>query len=212
MYVLQFPACLRPKVWVSLFSPIQRQRSSNPATTRSVTTASIQNYDSRNEFTRRKTLKSLLAGLALVGTVPNLPAHAADERRGEINYTDKEWRELLTPDQYAVLRRAATERRNSSPLVQEHRKGVFLCAGCGSELFLSTAKYESGTGWPSFYDVIPGAIDETLDDSIPFMVRTEIRCHRCQSHCGHVFSDGPEPTGLRYCMNGVALVFKADEA
>jgi len=85
---------------------------------------------------------------------------------------------------------------------------VFVCAGCDAPLFDSSSKYESGTGWPSFNAAFPGAVDETRDDSIPFMTRTEVRCHRCQGHLGHVFPDGPEPTGLRYCMNGAALVFK----
>lgn len=96
--------------------------------------------------------------------------------------------------------------------MQEHRKGVFHCAGCNAPLFASSAKYESGTGWPSFYDALPGAVDTTLDTSIPFMPRTEVRCHRCQGHLGHVFPDGPEPSGQRYCMNGAALMFEPGSA
>jgi peptide-methionine (R)-S-oxide reductase len=111
-----------------------------------------------------------------------------------------------------VLRQASTERRNSSPLTSEHRTGTFICGGCGSPLFTSESKYESGTGWPSFYDVIPGAVDLTLDESVLFMPRTEVRCHTCQGHLGHVFPDGPKPTGMRYCMNGAAMGFKPEEA
>lgn len=111
-----------------------------------------------------------------------------------------------------MLRQASTERRNSSPLVSEHRTGIFVCGGCASPLFTSESKYESGTGWPSFYDVIPGAVDLTLDESVLFMPRTEVRCHICQGHLGHVFPDGPKPTGMRYCMNGAAMGFTPKEA
>jgi peptide-methionine (R)-S-oxide reductase len=124
----------------------------------------------------------------------------------EIAKTDAEWKELLTPEQFAVLRQADTEAPNTSKLLDEHRKGVFACAGCGLPLYASDAKYDSGTGWPSFFAALPNAVGEKEDDTL-FTKRTEVHCSRCGGHLGHVFNDGPEPTGLRYCMNGVALKF-----
>lgn len=118
------------------------------------------------------------------------------------------WKEKLTPEQYRVLRQEGTERPHSSPLNKEKRKGTFVCAGCGSALFASEAKYESGTGWPSFYQPIrPEAVGTKIDRSF-FSVRTEVHCATCGGHLGHVFDDGPAPTGLRYCMNGVAMAFE----
>ena len=124
----------------------------------------------------------------------------------EVTHTGDEWRKLLKPDQYAVLRQSATERPFSSPLLNEHRAGVFDCAGCDHGLFSSETKFESGTGWPSFWAPLENAVDETEDRSLG-MTRTAVSCHRCGGHLGHVFPDGPKPTGLRYCMNGVALKF-----
>ena len=125
--------------------------------------------------------------------------------------TDEEWRQSLTPEQYAVLRKEGTERPGSSPLNREKRQGVFHCAGCDLPLFSSETKYESGTGWPSFWKPLDNAIGTSEDRSF-FMTRTEVHCRRCGGHLGHVFNDGPRPTGLRYCMNGVAMTFKpADE-
>jgi len=120
--------------------------------------------------------------------------------------SDAEWRKRLTPEQYAVLRKHGTERPGSSPLNREKRKGTFACAGCDLPLFSSDTKFESGTGWPSFYEPLPDAI-ETKTDRMFFMTRTEVHCRRCLGHLGHVFDDGPKPTGLRYCMNGVSLKF-----
>jgi peptide-methionine (R)-S-oxide reductase len=121
--------------------------------------------------------------------------------------SDAEWRKRLTPAQYNVLRNHGTERPGSSPLNKEHRKGTFACAGCDLPLFSSDAKFESGTGWPSFFKPLPDAIGTTTDRSF-FMTRTEVHCSRCLGHLGHVFEDGPPPTGLRYCMNGVAMKFE----
>ena len=123
-----------------------------------------------------------------------------------VTHTDEEWHHLLTPAQYNVLREAGTEAPGSSPLLDEHRTGTFSCAGCDLPLFSSTTKFDSGTGWPSFWKPLEGAVKTASDTSL-FMQRTEVRCARCGGHLGHVFDDGPPPTGLRYCMNGVALQF-----
>ena len=120
--------------------------------------------------------------------------------------TDADWRKRLNPQQYDVLRKHGTERAGTSPLNREKRKGTFACAGCDLPLFSSDTKFESGTGWPSFYQPLPNAVGTKQDRSF-FMTRTEVHCSRCQGHLGHVFDDGPPPTGLRYCMNGVALKF-----
>jgi peptide-methionine (R)-S-oxide reductase len=124
-----------------------------------------------------------------------------------IQKTDEEWRRILTPEQYAVLREHDTERPGSCALLQEKRPGTFACAGCGQALFVADRKFESGTGWPSFFAPLPGSIAETKDSSYG-MVRTEVHCSQCGGHLGHVFPDGPPPTGLRYCINGVALNFE----
>lgn len=124
-----------------------------------------------------------------------------------VEKTDEEWRRILTPDQYEVLREHATERPGSCALLVEKRPGTFSCAGCGQPLFVADRKFESGTGWPSFFAPLPGAIGETKDSSFG-MVRTEVHCSQCGGHLGHVFPDGPPPTGLRYCINGVALNFE----
>ena len=123
-----------------------------------------------------------------------------------VQHSDAEWRKLLTPEQYRVLRQHGTEAPGSCALLREKRPGTFVCAGCGQRLFEGKTKFESGTGWPSFFDPIPGAVENTEDTSYG-MVRTEVHCSSCGSHLGHVFPDGPPPTGLRYCMNAVALTY-----
>jgi peptide-methionine (R)-S-oxide reductase len=127
-----------------------------------------------------------------------------------VTKTDEQWRETLSPEQYKVLRDHGTERAFTSPLNAEKRAGTFVCAGCGQPLFSSETKYESGTGWPSFYQPLDAAVGTSSDRSW-FMVRTEVHCARCGGHLGHVFPDGPRPTGERYCMNGVAMRFEPKE-
>ena len=159
----------------------------------------------------------LLAGAAsaLAGLVGAFTRRAgAVEKKDEvfeITRTEDEWREQLTPQQLAVLRHEATERPFSSPLNNEHRAGTFVCAGCRLELFSSRTKFDSGTGWPSFWQPLPNAVAERHDRTLG-MLRTEVHCRRCGGHLGHVFNDGPRPTGLRYCMNGVSLEFVAGPA
>ena len=127
-----------------------------------------------------------------------------------VQKSDDEWQRELTSDQFRVLRQHGTERAGTSPLNDEHRKGTFYCAGCGEPLFDSSTKYDSGSGWPSFYAPKAGAVGTTTDTS-HFMTRTEVHCAKCGGHLGHVFPDGPRPTGQRYCMNGVALDFEPEE-
>ena len=129
----------------------------------------------------------------------------------EVRHTDAEWRARLNAEQYAVLRQSGTENAGSSPLDHEFHAGTYSCAACALAVYDSRTKFDSGTGWPSFYRPLPGAIETSSDTSLGD-VRTEVHCRRCGSHLGHVFDDGPKPTGLRYCMNGVALVFKPRNA
>jgi len=124
-----------------------------------------------------------------------------------VEKTDEQWRAELTPEQYRVLRKHGTERAGTSPLDHEKRAGTFVCAGCGEPLFDMGTKFDSGTGWPSFYQPLAGAVGTTTDRSL-FMTRTEVHCAKCGGHLGHVFPDGPAPTGQRYCMNGVSMAFK----
>lgn len=125
--------------------------------------------------------------------------------------TDAEWREALTAEEYRILREKGTERSGTSPLDREYRPGTYRCAGCGEPLFDGDAKYKSGTGWPSFYQPVNGKSVETETDYLLFYPRTEVHCRKCGGHLGHVFEDGPEPTGLRYCINGVSLKFDPKE-
>ena len=161
----------------------------------------------------RRTLLSrgaaALTGALSIGFPPRSPAHAAETF--EITHTDEEWRRMLTPDQHKVLRKHGTERAGSSPLDRENRVGTFACAGCNLPVYRSADKFDSGTGWPSFTRAIEGAVG-TSDDRGWLGTRTEIHCRRRGGHLGHVFNDGPKPTGLRYCMNGVAMQFAPAEA
>ena len=154
------------------------------------------------------TRRTALGGLAAIASASLLRATAA--RAGvddHVAYSDAEWRARLTPEQYEILRKEGTERPFSSPLLHEERKGIFACAGCGLDLFSSSTKFDSGTGWPSFWAPLDKAVDTHVDRTFG-MIRSAVTCHRCDGHLGHVFDDGPKPTGLRYCMNGVALTFK----
>ena len=158
---------------------------------------------------RRNLLLTLAAASGAALTIARLPARAdAKAGRFEIEKTPAEWREILTPEQYRVLRDHGTERAGSSPLDNEKRAGTFHCAACDLPLFASATKYDSGTGWPSFHTPLKNAIGTSIDRSF-FSTRTEVHCRRCGGHLGHVFDDGPRPTGLRYCMNGVAMKFVA---
>ena len=154
---------------------------------------------------KRRSLFTLLAAAGLVSRSRAAPEVAP--RADRIELDDAEWQKRLTPEQYRVLRHEATEAPGSSPLNHEKRRGTFVCAGCDLPLFDSRMKYESGTGWPSFFDVLPGAVGTKRDWSL-VIPRTEYHCARCGGHQGHVFDDGPAPTGLRYCNNGVALRFE----
>ncbi len=127
-----------------------------------------------------------------------------------VQHSEEEWRQKLDPAQFHVLRKHGTERAGTSPLNQEKRAGTFVCAGCGQDLFVAATKFESGTGWPSFWEPIEGAVGTTEDRSF-FMTRVEVHCSGCGGHLGHVFPDGPRPTGQRYCMNGVAMGFRAED-
>ena len=154
---------------------------------------------------------ALTAGLSVLAALRWLrpgDARAAEKTETfEVTRTPEEWRRQLTPAQYNILREHGTERPYTSPLNKEHRKGTFACAGCDLPLFASETKFDSGTGWPSFYQPLPDAVGTTEDRSF-MMTRTEVHCRRCGGHLGHVFDDGPKPTGLRYCMNGVSLRFE----
>ncbi|MBD1838535.1 peptide-methionine (R)-S-oxide reductase MsrB [Coleofasciculus sp. FACHB-64] len=155
----------------------------------------------------------LKAGAVIVGAawlsrnlIGNSGDMAASNNNFEINKTEEEWRQILTPEQFNVLRKHGTERAGTSPLDKQYGKGIYACAACELPLFTSDTKFDSHTGWPSFYAPIEGGVGTSTDKSL-FMTRVEVHCHRCGGHLGHVFNDGPRPTGKRYCMNGAALKF-----
>jgi peptide-methionine (R)-S-oxide reductase len=163
-------------------------------------------WKAKTMMTRRRLLTHTAVGVATAALSLGWIAAARSESFA-VTHTDAEWRKLLTPDQFAVLRKSATERPFASALLHEERRGNFACAGCELDLFSSTTKFDSRTGWPSFFAPLANAVGTTKDTSFG-MVRTAAHCSRCGGHLGHVFDDGPKPTGLRYCMNGVALTFK----
>jgi peptide-methionine (R)-S-oxide reductase len=160
----------------------------------------------RRQFLRAGGLAALASSLVALRVTGAAPATDSAPATYDVTHTDDEWRQLLTPAQYDVLRRQGTERPYTSPLNDEHRAGVFSCAGCALPLFSSATKFDSGTGWPSFWAPLDQAVVTSVDRSFGIR-RTAVSCHRCGGHLGHVFDDGPRPTGLRYCMNGVALAF-----
>ena len=164
--------------------------------------------------TRRFLMAGGAIGAVAAYAVPwwsrELHADSADQTFA-VMHSDDDWRKQLTPEQYAVLRHSSTERPYTSPLLHETRPGTFDCAGCAQELFSSTTKFDSHTGWPSFWAPLAKAVGEQRDASLG-MIRTSVHCSNCGGHLGHVFSDGPQPTGLRYCMNGVAMTFKLEAA
>jgi peptide-methionine (R)-S-oxide reductase len=162
--------------------------------------------ESRRRFLQAGGVAAVLAGLG-VYTFGARRTGAIDAETFEVTHTDEEWKKILTPNQFKVLRESATERPYSSALNDEHRHGVFSCAGCDLDLYSSETKFDSGTGWPSFYQPLANAVGTTRDTTL-FMVRTAVHCRRCGGHLGHVFDDGPKPTGLRYCMNGLAMKFR----
>lgn len=158
---------------------------------------------------RRRVLGMMAAGVSALAVGWQMWPDDATAASYPVHFTDAEWKKRLTAQQFAVLRQQSTEYPGSSPLNKEHRKGTFLCAADGHPLFASTTKFDSGTGWPSFWKPLPGGIGTSTDHELGY-ARTEVHCSQCGGHLGHVFEDGPPPTGLRYCMNGVAMTFRAE--
>lgn len=158
------------------------------------------------QLSKRQFLQA--GAMTAIGLTLGCGNDATAKGRYAVTYSDTEWKKRLTPAAYAVLRQENTERPYTSPLNKEKRRGTFSCAGCAQRLFSSTTKFESGTGWPSFYQPLPGGVGTKTDYKIG-VPRTEVHCARCGGHLGHVFDDGPKPTGKRYCMNGVAMKFTA---
>jgi peptide-methionine (R)-S-oxide reductase len=162
-------------------------------------------------MTRRQLLLDVIGLLAMIGGAvpPVVRAQGKPGKAFEVVKTETQWRQQLTPEQFSVLRQHGTERPGSSPLDKEYGRGLYACAGCDLPLFSSATKFDSRTGWPSFWAPLDNAVGTSTDRSL-FMVRTEVHCRRCGGHLGHVFDDGPPPTGLRYCINGVALTFRRE--
>lgn len=160
----------------------------------------------RRDFTRATTALAVTLGAAAAARAADPAQSNTSQTRFEVMKTEDEWKKILTREQYEVLRKHGTERAGTSPLDKTYAPGVYHCAGCDQPLFVSDTKFDSGTGWPSFFQPIDKAVGTTVDRSF-FMTRTEVHCSRCGGHLGHVFEDGPQPTGLRYCMNGVAMKF-----
>nr|WP_321445957.1 peptide-methionine (R)-S-oxide reductase MsrB [uncultured Cohaesibacter sp.] len=152
-----------------------------------------------------------LFGASAAGLFTRHQSHASDKSTFPLSLSDAEWRKRLTDEQYRVLREHGTESAFTSPLNDEKRTGLFHCAGCEQALYSSKTKYDSGTGWPSFYEALPDAVGTSVDKSF-FMTRTEVHCSNCGGHLGHIFDDGPQPTGKRHCINGVAMTFKPEAA
>jgi peptide-methionine (R)-S-oxide reductase len=174
--------------------------------------AELRCIDEETLMLSRRTLMGAGAGGLVVALSGRLLTSGADAAETfEVTRSEAEWRKQLTADQFAVLRRSGTERPFTSPLLHEERKGTFACVGCDLDLFASETKFDSRTGWPSFWAPIENAVGTSEDKSFG-MTRTAVHCHRCGGHLGHVFKDGPRPTGLRYCMNGVAMTFKTAAA
>lgn len=171
--------------------------------------------DNQNTISRRSFLRGSLR-MAVVGAgavaLANGTVQAETGKVFEVVKTDEEWLAQLGEARYQVLRHEDTERPGTSPLLQEKREGTYHCAGCDLPVYSSETKYESGTGWPSFYDSLPNAIGTREDRRLVFSVRTEVHCRRCGGHFGHVFDDGPKPTGKRHCLNGLAITFKPKTA
>ena len=152
-----------------------------------------------------------LVGATAYGYLGSSNSDATESGAFPLQLSDDEWRKRLTPDQFAILRKHATERAHTSPLNHEKRVGLFHCAGCDQALYSSETKYDSGTGWPSFYEALPNSVGTSKDTSF-FMTRTEVHCSNCGGHLGHIFDDGPQPTGKRHCINGIALAFRPQNA
>ncbi|WP_417597388.1 peptide-methionine (R)-S-oxide reductase MsrB [Novosphingobium aquae] len=163
-------------------------------------------YNPYPEMLSRRRMAQWLAAAAAIPLVTACGSDA-EAKTYPVRFTDAEWKKRLTPPQYYILRQKGTERPGTSPLDREKRKGTFVCAADGNPLFASTTKFDSGTGWPSFWKPLPGAVATSTDWDVG-MPRTEVHCARCGGHLGHVFDDGPKPTGKRYCMNGAAMVFR----